>query len=315
MRVVVRRRAGDVMYVVADPGWITGQSYMICRRADDARHHGASPRARRCSRAPGRFASIIERYGVQIFKAGVTFLKTVMTDPQNVADVQALRPRLAARRHVLRRADVAARAAVRHGAGDALVHQLVLGHRARRHRLDAFLRQRRFPAARRRAHLSAAVGHRRRLGAGQRAGCGDGPRRRARRPTIGEKGEIVIAAPYPYLCRTIWGDAEHFHVEGTRVARRGTATSIAIAKTYWTRWQDTLRLHAGRLRGEVCRRRLLAARPLRRRHQRLGPSHRHRGDRGRDPARQAGQPGFAGRQRDRGRRAASRRRASRRWPS
>lgn len=31
---------------------------------------------------------MIERYGVHIFKAGVTFLKAVMSDPQNVADVQ-----------------------------------------------------------------------------------------------------------------------------------------------------------------------------------------------------------------------------------
>jgi hypothetical protein len=50
---------------------------------------------------------MIERYGVRIFKAGVTFLKTIMTDPQNVADVQQLRPELAARGHLLRRADLA----------------------------------------------------------------------------------------------------------------------------------------------------------------------------------------------------------------
>ena len=30
MRAAFDARPGDVMYVVADPGWITGQSYMIC---------------------------------------------------------------------------------------------------------------------------------------------------------------------------------------------------------------------------------------------------------------------------------------------
>jgi hypothetical protein len=30
---------------------------------------------------------------------------------------------------------------------------------------------------------------------------------------LDEKGEIVIAAPYPYLARTVWGDAAGFRVE------------------------------------------------------------------------------------------------------
>ena len=41
----------------------------------------------------------------------------------------------------------------------------------------------------------------------------------ARAAEIGEKGEIVIAAPFPYLCRTLWGDEGGFHVEGRRVTR------------------------------------------------------------------------------------------------
>ena len=41
----------------------------------------------------------------------------------------------------------------------------------------------------------------------------------ARSAEDGEKGEIVIAAPYPYLCRTIWGDEANFRVEGRAVAR------------------------------------------------------------------------------------------------
>ena len=36
----------------------------------------------------GRFASMIERHNVTIFKAGVTFLKSVMSDPSNLAELQ-----------------------------------------------------------------------------------------------------------------------------------------------------------------------------------------------------------------------------------
>ena len=87
MRVAFDAQAGDVMYVVADPGWITGQSYMISAalttRVTSVFTEGAPvfPHA-------GRFASIIERHKVSIFKAGVTFLKGIMQDAQNAEDVR-----------------------------------------------------------------------------------------------------------------------------------------------------------------------------------------------------------------------------------
>ena len=87
MKVAFDARPGDVVYVVADPGWITGQSYMLSAtmttRCTGVLGEGAPtfPHA-------GRYASMIERYGVRIFKAGVTFLKTIMADAQNVRDVQ-----------------------------------------------------------------------------------------------------------------------------------------------------------------------------------------------------------------------------------
>jgi acrylyl-CoA reductase (NADPH)/3-hydroxypropionyl-CoA dehydratase/3-hydroxypropionyl-CoA synthetase len=59
----------------------------------------------------------------------------------------------------------------------------------------------------------------------------------ARPAEIGEKGEIVIAAPYPYLARTIWGDAEGFRLDGHGVARGWRGDFDRYAKTYWTRWQ------------------------------------------------------------------------------
>ncbi|MFN7551139.1 MAG: AMP-binding protein, partial [Pseudomonadota bacterium] len=81
MRVAFDAAPGDVMYVVADPGWITGQSYMISA-ALATRVTSVVAEAAPVFPSAGRFASIIERYGVSIFKAGVSLLKTVMADAQ-----------------------------------------------------------------------------------------------------------------------------------------------------------------------------------------------------------------------------------------
>lgn len=72
----------DVLYVVADPGWITGQSYMIAGalacRIPSVITEGSPmfPHA-------GRFTSIIERHQVTLFKAGSTFMKSIMANPES----------------------------------------------------------------------------------------------------------------------------------------------------------------------------------------------------------------------------------------
>ncbi|MFN3288258.1 MAG: enoyl-CoA hydratase-related protein, partial [Sphingomonadaceae bacterium] len=53
----------------------------------------------------------------------------------------------------------------------------------------------------------------------------------------GEKGEIVITLPYPYLARTIWGDAEGFRVEGGRVAPGWKGDARRWEEGYWRRWR------------------------------------------------------------------------------
>src|SRR5258706_8186966 len=78
---------GHVIYVAADPGWITGQSYLISAALTTGTTSivaEGSPLFPHC----GRFSSIIERYAVTLFKAGSTFLKAVAADPQNVEDVK-----------------------------------------------------------------------------------------------------------------------------------------------------------------------------------------------------------------------------------
>ena len=60
-----------------------------------------------------------------------------------------------------------------------------------------------------------------------------------RRAEDGEKGEIVVAAPYPYLARTVWGDAANFRVENGAVQPAWRGDAKRWLSTYWSRWQGT----------------------------------------------------------------------------
>jgi hypothetical protein len=90
--------------VVADPGWITGQSYMICASTDEHAAPASSLEGSPVFPSAGRFASIIERNtGVQCFQGRRDL-------PQNGHDRPAERGRcavsticqFAARLHLLR---------------------------------------------------------------------------------------------------------------------------------------------------------------------------------------------------------------------
>jgi len=237
MRVAFDARGGDVIYVVADPGWITGQSYMICAalttRVTTVIAEGAPvfPSA-------GRFASIIERLKVNIFKAGVTFLKTVMTDPQNVQDVRAYSF------DSLRVATFCAEPtspvvqqfgmelvtpwyinsywATEHG---GIVWTHLFGNAGFPLRADAHT----YP-------LPWVIGD---VWVADSEPDAQGSVK-ARVAKAGEKGEIVIAAPYPYLCRTIWGDEANFRIEGNAVSASWRGDFMRYERTYWQRWQDRL---------------------------------------------------------------------------
>ncbi|MCA0375577.1 MAG: AMP-binding protein [Gemmatimonadetes bacterium] len=236
MRVSFDAQPGDVMYVVADPGWITGQSYMIAAalatRVTSVLAEGAPvfPSA-------GRFASIIERYGVTIFKAGVTFLKSVMTDPQNLEDVRRYRV------DGLRVATFCAEPvspAVQQFGMEHLCPQYINSYWATEHGgivWTHFYGNDDFPL-RADAHTWALpwVMGDVWLPDGEPDATG---RVAARRAADGEKGEIVIRAPYPYLARTIWGNAEGFVVRDGSVDAAWRGDGDRYRQTYWARWRDT----------------------------------------------------------------------------
>lgn len=240
---------GDVMFVVADPGWITGQSYLIAGsllcRVTTIITEGSPvfPHA-------GRFASIIERHKVQIFKAGVTFLKSVMQDPENLKDIQA---------YDMSSLKVATFCAeptspsVQAFAMEHVTPWYINSYWATEHGGIAwthFYGNGDFPL-RPDAHtypLPWIVGDvwvedpdAPDLEFGlEREEPGGVAWRRAKN---GEKGEIVIALPYPYLTRTIWGDAEQFALEevagGIRVNPLWRGDAARYASTYWGRWKGT----------------------------------------------------------------------------
>jgi hypothetical protein len=59
---------------------------------------------------------------------------------------------------------------------------------------------------------------------------GDGGDSAWREAEVGEKGELVITQPYPYLARTIWGDAD------ASAATDWRGDIERFASVYFNRW-------------------------------------------------------------------------------
>jgi acrylyl-CoA reductase (NADPH)/3-hydroxypropionyl-CoA dehydratase/3-hydroxypropionyl-CoA synthetase len=242
-------RPGDVLYVVADPGWITGQSYMICAAL------AAGVTTVVTEGAPvfphsGRFASIIERYRVTIFKAGVTFLKTVMQDPQNLRDVKTYD--LSSLRVATFCAEPASPSVQAFGMAE-ITANYINSYWATEHGgivWTHFFGNADFPL-RPDAHTwplpwiggdvwvedpdapppQAESAFAR---PADKGASGDGaPWRRAE---DGERGEIVITLPYPYLARTVWGDSAGLQIVDGRPAPTWKGDRARWETGYWRRW-------------------------------------------------------------------------------
>jgi len=243
MKVAFDARPGDIIYVVADPGWITGQSYLISAsltsRVTTLISEGSPvfPHA-------GRFAAMIEKHDVTIFKAGVTFLKSVMSSPDNLADVQ--KHDLSSLRVATFCAEPTSPSVQAFGMAN-IVPWYINSYWATEHGGIAFTHfygNGDFPL-RADAHTWAlpwVIGG---VWVEEEGGAADGlapfPREGAgvgwRKAEAGEKGEIVIGAPYPYLARTVWGDSANFRVEDGRVVGGWRGDAERWESNYWTRWK------------------------------------------------------------------------------
>jgi len=253
MKVAFDARPGDNLFVVADPGWITGQSYLICAplmtRVTSVVAEGSPvfPHA-------GRFASMIERHGVTIFKAGVTFLKSVMSDPSNLAELE--RYDMGGLRVATFCAEPTSPSVQAFGMKH-VVPQYINSYWATEHGGIAwthFYGNADFPL-RPDGHTyplpwivgdvwvadedadSDSEGGNALFARGSDGSDGSDGGVPWRRAEIGEKGEIVIAAPYPYLARTIWGDVDNFHVLDGRVQGNWRGDTERWTHGYWKRWR------------------------------------------------------------------------------
>lgn len=232
MRVSFDAEPGDTIFVVADPGWITGQSYMISTSLT-TRCTGVLAEGSPVFPSAGRFASMIERYQVQIFKAGVTFLKSVMTDPQNVADVRQYD--MSTLRVCTFCAEPVSPAVQQFGM-DVMARQYINSYWATEHGgivWTHFYGNDDYPL-RADAHtypLPWIVGD---VWMSEGAPEGDGVVT-YRSADYEEKGEIVITQSYPYLARTIWGDVANFKPEGYGVSSAWRGDAERFIKTYWKR--------------------------------------------------------------------------------
>jgi len=249
MKVAFDARPGDVVYVVADPGWITGQSYMLSAtmttRCTGVLGEGAPtfPHA-------GRYASMIERYRVRIFKAGVTFLKTIMADAQNARDVRQYD--LSSLRVATFCAEPTSPAVQQFGM-ELMTPNYINSYWATEHGgmvwthfygnadfpLHADAHTYPLPWIAGDVWVEDAAVAQATFTPWQRDPAAGGVA--WRRAALDEKGEIVIAAPYPYLARTVWGDAANFRVETVdgrgRVQPGWKGDGERWVDTYWKRWR------------------------------------------------------------------------------
>ena len=218
-----------VIYVVADPGWITGQSYLISA----ALTTGTTSIVTEGSPlfpSSGRFSSIIERHRVTLFKAGSTFLKAVAADPQNVEDVKLYD------RSSLRAATFCAEPvspSIQKFGMELLTPQYINSYWATEHGgivLTHFYGNDDFPLAPD-AHTFPLPWVFADVWVPEKTFEVEGrTRHEQRRAALEEKGELVITRPYPYLARTVWGD-------GARVGEAGWRGDLKrFTEIYFDRW-------------------------------------------------------------------------------
>ncbi len=227
MRTVFNAVSDDTLYVIGDPGWITGQSYLI---AAPLAHGMTTVVAEGSPLFPhaGRFSSIIERYGVTLFKAGSTFLKAVMTDPaskreMSVYDMSSLKVATFCAEPVS--------SAVQQFAMDNICKHYINSYWATEHGgmvlscpwgnykpLLADAKTWSLPWIQAEVRIAETINE-------------HGQATAWRTAAPGEKGELVITQPYPYLARTLWGNAENL----TRPDWTGDIERFA--SVYFARWQ------------------------------------------------------------------------------
>ena len=230
MRTVFNGQQDDCLYVIGDPGWITGQSYLI---AAPLAFGMATVIAEGSPLFPhaGRFASIIERNRVTLFKAGSTFLKAVMTDPASTQEMSRYDM------STLKAGTFCAEPvspAVQKFAMDNICTHYINSYWATEHGgivfscpwggfkpLEADAKTWPLPWIQAQVRIVEETND-------------DGTVSQWREAEAGEKGELVITQPYPYLARTLWGDGDALGTD------QWQGDIERFAEVYFRRWAGEL---------------------------------------------------------------------------
>ena len=230
LRTVFNANQDDCLYVIGDPGWITGQSYQIAAPLAFGMSTVVAEGSPLFPHA-GRFASIIERNNVTLFKAGSTFLKAVMTDPASTQemsryDMSSLKAGTFCAEPVS--------PAVQQFAMDNICSHYINSYWATEHGgivfscpwgdfkpLQADAKTWPLPWIQAQVRIVEET-----------SDTGSVSQWREAEP--GEKGELVITQPYPYLARTLWGDGD------TLGSGEWRGDIERFAEVYFQRWDGEL---------------------------------------------------------------------------
>jgi acrylyl-CoA reductase (NADPH)/3-hydroxypropionyl-CoA dehydratase/3-hydroxypropionyl-CoA synthetase len=220
----------DRMLTVGALGWITGQSYQI-----------AAPLASRVTAVimlgnpvrpvRHRFAQVINKHDVTIFKAGSAFLREVMAVKEAMEAVKAEKTT-----EVLRVATFCAEpvsAAVQEFAMNAICKNYINSYWATEH--GGIVWSRKFDDPTQPLEANAHSWPMTWVDADVWAFQGQMANGvwKARQAKVGERAEVVCTAPYPYMFRYVWGDLDNFGQPGWVGDR-----SIMLKK-YWRRTRLT----------------------------------------------------------------------------
>lgn len=219
----------EVMLVIGDPGWITGQSYMISA-ALTTRTTSVISEGSPLFPTAARLSSIIERYNVNIIKAGSTFLKTILTSSKNIFDLKKFN------RSTLRIGTFCAEPTspeIQRFAMEVMTPQYINSYWGTEHGgiiLTHFYGNEDFKL-KPDAHTFPLPWIFADVWIAEKSVDVKGREAFLFHPSNNqEKGEIVITKPYPYLVRTLWGDPEN-------VGKQGWKGDIEnFVRKYYSHW-------------------------------------------------------------------------------
>jgi acrylyl-CoA reductase (NADPH)/3-hydroxypropionyl-CoA dehydratase/3-hydroxypropionyl-CoA synthetase len=219
----------DTIYVLAELGWIAGQTYLVSA-AFLTRVTAVMSEGSPLFPSAGRFANILERYKVTIFKATVTCMKAIMSNPQNIEEIKA---------YDLKRLKLATLFAepcspdILEFGARYFTKRFTNSYWSTEHGAltwTFFLNNSELPS-KPNAHnypfpwifgdVWVKLNHHTEPGAFREAFCD-------------EKGEVVITRPFPYMARTLWGDQDNFLEKFEQGLWRGDFDRYK--NQYWTFW-------------------------------------------------------------------------------